>query len=81
MLQAQNDADTLIVDTALSISRNELVMVIGNDTDLLVLLVYQFHNSMKNIFLCSEVTKHCSPSRPLISTRELCANLGPIASH
>jgi hypothetical protein len=42
VLQAQNDADTLIVDAALKISQSEPVTVIGNDTDLLVLLAMDF---------------------------------------
>ena len=81
VLQAPNDADTLIVDTALKISRSESVTVIGNDTDLLVLLLYHFQSSMKDIFLCCEVTKFRSHSRSLISIRQACAHLGPVATH
>lgn len=42
--QAQEDADTLIIKTALEVAKdNKTVIVVGQDIDLLVLL-NQFHN-------------------------------------
>ncbi|KAK3104651.1 hypothetical protein FSP39_007130 [Pinctada imbricata] len=54
VLNARDDADIMIVQTALSISKEEDVVLIGKDTDLLVLLCH--HEDMKNksIFFTTE---------------------------
>ena len=54
MYQALNDADTLIVKTALAIATTEAVTVVANDTDVLVLLIYHFKITMSDIFVRSE---------------------------
>ena len=43
VLHAQGDADTMIVDTAINLARQNPTTVIGEDTDLLVLLLH--HNT------------------------------------
>ena len=50
--QAQADADTLIVSTALDFAKNQqTVEVIANDTDILVMLLYHWQDDMANIFI------------------------------
>ena len=50
---AESDADVLIVDTAVELAETTTTFVIGEDTDLLVLLCYHAKDSMK-IFLRSD---------------------------
>lgn len=60
--QALDDADTLIVATAISIAKNnQPVTVVANDTDVLVMLIYHFHSSMADLVLHSEVRKRGGP--------------------
>ena len=40
VLHAENDADTLIVKTALTLSQEKSVTVVADDTDILILLLY-----------------------------------------
>ena len=50
--QAQADADTLIVSTALDFAKNQqAVEVVTNDTDILVMLLYHWQDDMANIFI------------------------------
>jgi len=50
--QAMNDADTLIVQTALNFaSAEQPVLVVADDTDVLVLLVYHFKTSMADVYI------------------------------
>ena len=51
---AENDADVLIVQTALTQSATNEVVVIGEDTDLLILLLYHAAPEKNNIYLKSE---------------------------
>jgi 5'-3' exonuclease len=79
--QAKNDADTLIVNTALQIAKqNQPVTVVANDTDVLVLLVYHFQACMSDICMQSEVTKNGCGQTKLISVREVCAALGEVTT-
>ncbi len=57
IVQAESDADLLIVQTAVEISRHSISVVVGDDTDLLVLLLH--HGQRKNhpLFLTSEPKK------------------------
>jgi hypothetical protein len=55
---AVNDADTLIVRTALEFaSQQQPVTVVADDTDVLVLLVYHFEQDMAEICMLSEVAR------------------------
>jgi len=49
VLHAQGDADTMIVDTAINLVRQNPTTVIGEDTDLLVLLLHHHTADLKQI--------------------------------
>ena len=55
---SKGDADTLIISTAIQHAKKQdsEVVVVANDTDILVLLIYHWQKSMK-LFMHSEVTK------------------------
>jgi hypothetical protein len=53
--QAKDDADVLIVKSALDIARLAKVSVVANDTDVLVLLVYHIERASHDILWHSEV--------------------------
>ena len=54
---SKGDADTLIVSTAIQYTKKDNeVVVVANDTDILVSLIYHWQKSMK-LFMHSEVTK------------------------
>src|SRR6218665_19439 len=79
--QALDDADTLIVATAITIARsNRPVTVVANDTDVLVLLTYHFRSAMADIVLRSEITKRGSPKVELIPTRAIQDSIGDAAA-
>ncbi|CAC5403503.1 unnamed protein product [Mytilus coruscus] len=54
VIHAPDDADLIIVQTAVSISEERHVVVIGEDTDLLVLLCYHALLHNKNVYFKSE---------------------------
>ena len=49
IFETVGDGDTLIVSTAIQYTKKQdnEVVVVANDTDILVLLIYQWHKSMK----------------------------------
>ena len=49
VLHAQGDADTMIVDTAINLARQNPTTVIGEDTDLLVFLLHHNTADLKQI--------------------------------
>ena len=55
---SKDDADTLIVSTAIQYTKKQdnEVVVVANDTDIIVLLIYHWQKSM-TLFMHSEVTK------------------------
>ena len=50
-IQSEEDADTLIVKTALDLSKTSTVNVIADDTDILVILLHHINNNRKPIYL------------------------------
>lgn len=51
-VQAANDADTVIVKVATDLARHrKVVIVVGEDTDVLVLLVHNLEATMQDIYL------------------------------
>ena len=54
---AKDDADVLIVQTAVGSARSKDTVVIGDDTDLLVLLLYHAEMNAHELFLRSESKK------------------------
>ena len=53
-LQAESDADLMVVRTAVELSLQQNIIVIGEDTDLLVLLIYQEEPYRYSIYLTTE---------------------------
>ena len=53
-LQAESDADLMVVRTAVELSLQQNIIVIGEDTDLLVLLIYHAEPERYSIYLTSE---------------------------
>ena len=81
IFQAQDDADTLIVATALDVaSRGKPVFVVANDTDILVLLMYHFDMGGVDIILQFETKKATSAQTIRRSVRELCKATGSVAT-
>ena len=68
VMQAVNDADTLVVKTALEIAVTQPVTVVATDTDILVMLLYHFTESHKNIFMLSETNN--TTAIPIQTLRE-----------
>lgn len=55
VLQAPDDADTLVVHTALHMAHCEPVNVIATDTHILVLLVYHITERHHDVFLLRDI--------------------------
>ena len=58
-IQSVGDADLLIVKTAIDSASNKTAVVIGEDTDLMILLLYHAKNSGCQIFFTSEQRPSC----------------------
>jgi len=82
--QAKDDADTLIVKTALELAGlNEPVTVIANDTDILVILVYHYNlqlSALSPIYLKSDMKRQKTDSKSIISIRDVCLQVGDITA-
>eukprot|EP00745_Piridium_sociabile_P028802 TRINITY_DN4651_c0_g1_i5.p2 TRINITY_DN4651_c0_g1~~TRINITY_DN4651_c0_g1_i5.p2 ORF type:complete len:121 (-),score=26.75 TRINITY_DN4651_c0_g1_i5:728-1090(-) len=50
---AQDDADCLIIKESLEAARQGTVAVVGEDTDLLVLLLYHVKGDHRDVYFCS----------------------------
>ena len=75
--QASNDADTLIVKTAIEIAENNVpVTVVANDTDVLVLLLYHFQTNMADLYMHYEVSKRGGAKIDLLSIRSIRESIG-----
>ena len=57
ILNASNDADLLIVQTTVKLTDDTPTVVIGEDTDLLVLLLHHAEEDCKTIYFKSDVKK------------------------
>lgn len=78
--QALHDADTLIVKTSLEIAHHNPVIVVANDTDVLVLLVHHFKYDMSDIYLRSDNSQKDSATKKIISIREIRDSIGKEAA-
>ena len=79
--QAKDDADTVIVRTALDIaSKVEPVTVVADDTDILVLLVHHFKPDMGDMYMLSEITRLRSARMSIVAIREVRESIGTTAS-
>ena len=78
--QAKDDADTLIVKTALELATlNQPVTVVANDTDILVILVYHYNlklSALSPIYLKSDIKRQKTDSKSVISIRDVCLQVG-----
>lgn len=54
--QAENDAGTMIVACVLELCREDLTVVVSDDTDVLVLMVHHFSEDMKALSFFSEAS-------------------------
>ena len=72
VIKSHGDADTDIVSEALWLAtQGNSVIVAVNDTDILVLILYQFPNDMADIYLLSESKQPRRKLKKLISIRGL----------
>lgn len=82
-IQSDGDADVDIVKEALNLAAKQdcPVAVVGEDTDLLVLLAHHWKDDMSDIWFWSESRKPASNSARLVSIRCLREKLGPTVCH
>lgn len=79
--QAPDDADTLVVKTALQLALSgSTVTVVANDTDILVMLVYHYQAVMADIFVQSEVASRKSQPCRTISVAQVRRSVGDKAA-
>ena len=72
VIKSHGDASTDIVSEALWLAtQGNSVIVAVNDTDILVLILYQFSNDIADIYLLSESKQPRRKLKKLISIREL----------
>lgn len=82
VVQAMHDADTDIVSTAIQLaSGEEPVMVITDDTDIMILLVCHFRHGLSDIYMRSEHKRGQRKGLKLINIRVLREEIGDINSH
>ena len=74
MHQATADADTMIVQTAIELAQHTNVAVIGEDTDLLILLCFYARSTPHEIFLRSD--RGMAGRGELLRIKGLCHALG-----
>ncbi|KAK6183990.1 hypothetical protein SNE40_006544 [Patella caerulea] len=77
--QASADADTMIVNSALNASKQREVVLMAEDTDILVMIVYHFEPAMHDIKLCKFPKKQ--KDGLLYSIRSLFDCLDPITKN
>jgi hypothetical protein len=80
-VQAHNDVDTLIVTIALTIARKgENVTVLADDTNILILLMFHYDDSMADIVTLADSGKRAMSKVPRCSVRQLCSVIGRAAT-
>lgn len=77
VLQAADDADTVIASTALDMAETKAVTITANDTDILVLLVHHFKPQLKDVYIQSEVMKNRISDITTVSVHDVCDKVGP----
>ena len=77
--QSTGDADTMIVHCALQLAtQGTEVMVVADDTDVLILLIFHWHGEMANVYFLSESSK----TRKCRKIRDIAAKSGAgLVSH
>lgn len=61
--QASEDADCLIVETAIELADQSNVTVVGEDTDVLVLLLFHVKQHHKSVIFRSDITRRVKPPK------------------
>jgi hypothetical protein len=79
---AVDDADTLIVRVAIELATKQesTVVVVADDTDVLVLLLYHFSNEMSDIYMMSEMARKRTARVALSSVRSIRNDIGERAA-
>jgi len=79
--QARDDADTVVVQHALSVASSGLpVKVVANDTDIVVCLVHHYKPTMADIFVVSESARVRSARSTVIPVHSIVAKIGKTAA-
>ena len=65
VIQSSSDADVSIVQRSIECAIHMSVVVHGDDTDILVLLIYQWKENLESIHFCTERRATASASRVL----------------
>ena len=77
--QAKNDGDCLIAATALDTADYEDTMVISDDTDIFIMLLYHHDdNKHKHIYWFSEASSRAKNSPSYLSIQDIKAKLSPL---
>jgi hypothetical protein len=76
VIQAPDDADLLIVKTAVESAKSNSTVLVGDDTDLLVLMIYHGDIDGKDLFFRPEPRQRSKTSR-VWNVRETKSALGP----
>ena len=58
VIHAEDDADLLIVKTALQMAKQDSTVLIGEDTDLLILALFHFKDEKEQFFTCEPKEKN-----------------------
>jgi hypothetical protein len=69
--QAVNDADTLIVDTAVKAAAEQAVTVVATDTDVLIMLLYHMPECIHDVCMQSETASSNKQTVTVTSIRKL----------
>ena len=75
---AKDDADTLIARVTMDLAgkRDSTIVVVTDDTDVLVLLLYHFREEMSDIIMMSEMARKRTARKALSPIREIRNNVG-----
>ena len=75
--QAEDDADTLIVSSALySLPDLCPVVIVADDTDVFVMMIYHFSSDMHNMYFFSEAAARSKKAMRYISVRDVQQKIG-----
>jgi hypothetical protein len=74
--QAENDADTLVVEIVLEIAKQHSVTVVAADIEILVMLVYNWHPKLADVYMLSEISSQKSAKRCLIPMHNVQCKIG-----
>ena len=75
-LQAEGDADLLIVETAIESAERDQIVLIGEDTDLLILLCHYASSDANNIYFKAEQRRNMKTAARVWNIKETKLKLG-----